>query len=67
MVGLDRPNLPADREVALALKTILTTMVRPYQAALMECAELIQLNGDEMMSNLTDQMRQKPPPASVTR
>lgn len=45
--GLDHPDLPADREVALALKTILTTMVRPYQAALMECAELIGINGDD--------------------
>ncbi|MCK1489758.1 integrase arm-type DNA-binding domain-containing protein [Bradyrhizobium sp. 180] len=45
--GLDHPDLPADREVALALKTILTTMVRPYQAALMECAELIGIDGDD--------------------
>jgi integrase len=45
--GLDHPGLPADREVALALKAILTTMVRPYQAALMERAELI---GIDMMT-----------------
>jgi integrase len=45
--GLDHPDLPADREVALALKTILTTMVRPYQAALMERAELIGIDGHD--------------------
>jgi integrase len=45
--GLDHPDLPADREVALALKTILTTMVRPYQAALMERAELIGIGDEE--------------------
>lgn len=45
--GLDHPDLPADRLVALALKTILTTMVRPYQAALMERAELIGIDGDD--------------------
>ncbi|GMO36680.1 tyrosine-type recombinase/integrase [Bradyrhizobium ottawaense] len=45
--GLDHPGLPADREVALALKTILTTMVRPYQAALMERSELIGIDGDD--------------------
>ncbi|MBR1366358.1 tyrosine-type recombinase/integrase [Bradyrhizobium ottawaense] len=45
--GLDYPDLPADREVALALKTILTTMVRPYQAALMERSELIGIDGDD--------------------
>lgn len=45
--GLDHPDLPADREVALALKAILTTMVRPYQAALMERSELIGIDGDD--------------------
>ncbi|MCK1661832.1 integrase arm-type DNA-binding domain-containing protein [Bradyrhizobium sp. 151] len=45
--GLDHPDLPADREVALALKTILTTMVRPYQAALMKRSELIGIDGDD--------------------
>lgn len=45
--GLDHPDLPAEREVALALKTILTTMVRPYQAALMERSELIGIDGDD--------------------
>ncbi|MBR0993955.1 integrase arm-type DNA-binding domain-containing protein [Bradyrhizobium japonicum] len=45
--GLDHPDLPADRKMALALKTILTTMVRPYQAALMERSELIGLDSDD--------------------
>jgi integrase len=31
--GLDEPDIPCDRQVALALKTVLCTMVRPYQAA----------------------------------
>lgn len=31
--GLEHPDVPCDRQVALALKMVLTTMVRPYQAA----------------------------------
>jgi len=39
--GLDDPELPADRQTALALKMILTTMVRPYQAAYARTDELL--------------------------
>jgi integrase len=31
--GLEDPDVPCDRQVGLALKLVLTTMVRPYQAA----------------------------------
>lgn len=31
--GLEHPEVPCDRQVGLALKLVLTTMVRPYQAA----------------------------------
>lgn len=31
--GLDNPEVPCDRQVALSLKLVLTTMIRPYQAA----------------------------------
>jgi integrase len=31
--GLEHPDVPCDRQVALALKMVLATMVRPYQAA----------------------------------
>src|SRR5262249_36586513 len=41
--GLDRGDIPADRAVCLAIKFILTTMVRPYQAAGAEMAELTGL------------------------
>lgn len=43
--GLDREDLPADRQTALALKFILTTMVRPYQSAYAEVGELLGLDG----------------------
>ncbi|WP_156464277.1 integrase family protein [Afipia sp. Root123D2] len=41
--GLDDPALPASRSVALALKFILATMVRPAQAAGALTSELIDL------------------------
>jgi integrase len=31
--GLEHPDVPSDRQVGLALKLVLTTMIRPYQAA----------------------------------
>ena len=38
--GLDDPEAPCDRVVRLALKMVLTTMVRPYQAAGAQISEL---------------------------
>lgn len=44
--GLERPDAPCDRQVALALKMVLTTMIRPYQAAGALRAELHGLRTD---------------------
>ncbi|MET4090593.1 integrase arm-type DNA-binding domain-containing protein [Bradyrhizobium sp. S3.5.5] len=41
--GLDKPDVPADREICLAIRFILATMVRPYQAAGANIAELTAL------------------------
>jgi integrase len=41
--GLDRDGVPGDRHVCLAMRMILTTMVRPYQAAGAEINELFDL------------------------
>lgn len=41
--GLDLPNCPVERPVALAIRFILSTMVRPYQAAGAKTSELIHL------------------------
>ncbi|SHH35558.1 tyrosine-type recombinase/integrase [Bradyrhizobium erythrophlei] len=41
--GLDRDGVPGDRHVCLAIRMILTTMVRPYQAAGAEINELFDL------------------------
>jgi integrase len=45
--GLERPDVPCDRQVALALKMVLTTMIRPYQAAGALRAELQGLKSSE--------------------
>jgi integrase len=44
--GLEHPDVPCDRQVALALKIVLTTMIRPYQAAGALRAELHGLRTD---------------------
>ncbi|SIO52299.1 Site-specific recombinase XerD [Bradyrhizobium erythrophlei] len=41
--GLDRDGVPAERYVCLAIRMILTTMVRPYQAAGAQICELTDL------------------------
>src|SRR5262249_16247112 len=41
--GLDKEDVPADRSVCLAIRLILTTMVRPYQAAGAEINEITGL------------------------
>lgn len=43
--GLDNPDLPASRAVALSLKFILATMVRPGQSAGAMVAEMVDLGG----------------------
>ncbi len=43
--GLEHPNLPAEPGTALALKLVLTSMVRPYQAAGARVNELSDLDG----------------------
>ena len=44
--GLDKKDIPAERSVCLAIRLILTTMVRPYQAAGAERSEISGLGGD---------------------
>jgi integrase len=41
--GLDRDGMPAERHVCVAIRMILTTMVRPYQAAGAQICELTNL------------------------
>jgi integrase len=41
--GLDRDGVPAERHVCLAIRMILTTMVRPYQAAGAQICEFADL------------------------
>jgi integrase len=41
--GLDRDGVPAERYVCLAIRMILTTMIRPYQAAGAQISELTDL------------------------
>jgi len=41
--GLDRDGMPAERHVCVAIRMILTTMVRPYQAAGAQICELADL------------------------
>jgi integrase len=41
--GLDRDGVPAERHVCLAIGMILTTMVRPYQAAGAQVREFADL------------------------
>lgn len=45
--GLDDPDLPASRPIALALRFILATMVRPGQSAGLLIPELVGFNGEE--------------------
>lgn len=45
--GLDDPELPASRPVALALKLILATMVRPGQSVGAMVPELVGLDGED--------------------
>jgi len=45
--GLDDPDLPASRPVALALKLILATMVRPGQSVGALVQELMDLDGED--------------------
>jgi integrase len=45
--GLDRSDLPASRPVALALKFVLATMVRPGQSAGAMIAELVGFDGGD--------------------
>ena len=45
--GLERPGLPASRPVALALKFVRATMVRPGQSAGAKITELVGLDGDD--------------------
>jgi integrase len=45
--GLENPKLPASRPVALALKFVLATMVRPGQSAGAMIAELVDLEGGD--------------------
>jgi integrase len=45
--GLDHPELPAGRAVALSLKFVLATMVRPGQSAGALTEELIDLDGPD--------------------
>ena len=39
--GLDRDGMPAERHVCVAIRMILTTMVRPYQAAGAQISSLL--------------------------
>ncbi len=50
--GLDDPELPASRPVALALKLILATMIRPGQSAGALVAELIGFEGEDPQYHL---------------
>jgi integrase len=50
--GLDLPDCPVERPVALAIRFILTTMVRPYQAAGAEIAELTDLGSDNALYDM---------------
>lgn len=50
--GLDLPGCPVDRPVALAIRFILTTMVRPYQAAGAEIAEITDLGADNALYDM---------------
>jgi integrase len=45
--GLDDPDLPAGRPIALALRFILATMVRPGQSAGVLISELVGFSGDD--------------------
>ena len=46
--GLDRDGMPAERHVCVAIRMILTTMVRPYQAAGAQICELADLGRHEL-------------------
>ncbi|RTE92810.1 integrase family protein [Bradyrhizobium sp. LVM 105] len=45
--GLEDPGLPAGRSIALALRFILATMLRPGQSAGLLIPELVGLNGED--------------------
>jgi integrase len=50
--GLDHPEVPCERPIKLAMKFILTTMVRPYQSAYAEISELSGLGTAEGLYEL---------------
>lgn len=50
--GLDHKGVPAERHVCLAIRFILTTMVRPYQAAGAETAELTDFGSDNALYDM---------------
>ena len=50
--GLDLPDCPVERPVALAIRFILATMVRPYQAAGARIAELTHLGTDSALYDM---------------
>ncbi|KRP85947.1 hypothetical protein AOQ73_36320 [Bradyrhizobium pachyrhizi] len=50
--GLDLPDCPVDRPVALAIRFILTTMVRPYQAAGAELSEISALDTPDALYDM---------------
>ncbi|MGL3109189.1 tyrosine-type recombinase/integrase [Bradyrhizobium sp. BR 1432] len=50
--GLDLPDCPVERPVALAIRFILATMVRPYQAAGARIAELTHLDTVEALYDM---------------
>jgi integrase len=60
--GLDRPDLPAERSIALALKLILATMTRPGMVTEMTVAELHNINSDQPEWHLpADRMKTRKP------
>lgn len=50
--GLDKPDCPVERPVALAIRFILATMVRPYQAAGAKTAELTHLGTTDALYDM---------------
>jgi hypothetical protein len=50
--GLDRDGMPAERHVCVAIRMILTTMVRPYQAAGAQICELADLGTDSALYDM---------------
>lgn len=63
--GLEHPDVPCDLHVRLAIKFILVTMVRPYQSAYVEVAELSNLGTSNALYDIPPLRVKKFRPALV--